>query len=77
MSGSGGMITDQFWQPDQQTRSAIRRGDKINREYLKRKSIQYQRALIERYLLYQSARGWSLTEHGLEVAKTTTPATQS
>ena len=44
----GGMITDQFWQPDQQTRSAIRRGDKINREYLKRKSIEYQRALIER-----------------------------
>jgi len=42
------MITDQFWQPDQQTRSAIRRGDKINREYFKRKSIEYQRALIER-----------------------------
>ena len=48
MSGSGGMITDQFWQPDQQTRTAIRRGDKRYREYLKRKSIEYQRALIER-----------------------------
>ncbi len=45
---SVGMTADQFWQPDQQTRSAIRRGDKINREYFKRKSIEYQRALIER-----------------------------
>ncbi len=53
MSGSGGMITDQFWQPDQQTRSAIRRGDKINREYLKRKSIEYQLALIERMAAHQ------------------------
>jgi len=43
-----GMTRDQFWQPDRQTRSAIRRGDKINREYFKRKSIEYQRALIER-----------------------------
>jgi len=53
MSGSGGMITDQFWQPDKQTQSAIRRGDKINREYLKRKKIEYQLALIERLLAHQ------------------------
>ena len=42
------MITDQFWQPDRQTRAAIRRGDKINRRYLKRKKIEYELALIER-----------------------------
>ena len=42
------MITDQFWQPNQQTRSAIRHGDKINREYLARKRQEYERALIER-----------------------------
>ncbi len=28
--------------------------------------------LIERHLIYQSGAGWSLTDHGLEVAKTTT-----
>jgi len=53
MSGSGSMITNQFWQPDQQTRSAIRRGDKINREYLKCKAIEYKRALIERMATHQ------------------------
>jgi len=29
--------------------------------------------LTERHLIYQSGAGWSLTKHGLEVAKTTTP----
>jgi len=53
MSGTGGMIADQFWQPDQQTRSAIRRGDKINREYLARQNIEYQLALIERMAVHQ------------------------
>ena len=48
MSGSGGMITDQFWQPDKQTRSAIGRGDRLYREYLARKKIEYQLTLIER-----------------------------
>jgi len=47
------MIIDQFWQPDKQTRSAIRRGDKINREYLKCKAIEYKRALIERMAAHQ------------------------
>ena len=46
-------IQNQFWQPDQQTRAAIRRGDNINREYLKRKKIEYQLALIERLTPYQ------------------------
>ena len=41
-------IQDQFWQPDQQTRAAIRRGDKINRAYLARKKTEYQLVLIER-----------------------------
>ena len=41
-------MKNQFWQPDRQTRAVIRRGDMINREYLKRESIEYQRALIER-----------------------------
>ena len=39
-------MKNQFWQPDRQTRAVIRRGDMINREYLKRESIKYQRALI-------------------------------
>jgi len=42
-------------------------------------SVSVSRALkrlIDRHLLYQSGAGWSLTEHGLEVAKTTTTATQ-
>ena len=28
------MTNDQFWKPDKQTRSAIRRGDKVCKEYL-------------------------------------------
>ena len=48
MSGSGGMITDQFWQPDKETRSAISRGNRLHREYLARKRQEYERALIER-----------------------------
>lgn len=38
-------------------------------------SVSVSRALkrlTERHLLYQSGAGWSLTEHGLEVVKTTT-----
>ncbi len=56
MSGTGGMITDQFWQPDQQTRSAIRRGDKINREYLARQNIEYQLMLIQRITAQEKNR---------------------
>ena len=43
-------------------------------------SVSVSRALnrlTERYLLYQSGGGWSLTEHGLEVAKTATPVSES
>ncbi len=41
-------MTAWSWQPDRQTRAAIRRGDKINREYFKRKRVEYQLAMIER-----------------------------
>ena len=41
-------MTAWSWKPDARTRAAIRRGDKINRKYLKRKKIEYQLALIER-----------------------------
>ena len=41
-------MTDQLWKPDRETRVAIRRGDKLHREYFKRKSLDYQLALIER-----------------------------
>ncbi len=44
------------WQPDARTRSAIRRGDKINREYLKRKKIEYELALIERMAAQETIR---------------------
>ena len=58
MSGSGGMITDQFWQPDKQTRSAIRRGDRINCEYFKRKRVEaYELARIERLALVAQQAG--------------------
>ena len=43
-------------------------------------SVSVSRALkrlIERHLLYQSGVGWSLTDHGLEVAKTISAPTQS
>jgi len=53
MSISGGMTTDQFWQPDQQTRAAIRRGDKLHREYLRRNEAEYRLAMIERLLAHQ------------------------
>ena len=53
MSGSGGMITDQFWQPNRETRAAISRGDKLNREYFKRKRVEYELALIERMATHQ------------------------
>jgi len=33
--------------------------------------------LTDRHLLYQSGLGWSLTDHGLEVAKAMTPAAKS
>ena len=46
-------MKNQFWQPDKQTRSAIRRGDKINREYLKRKRVEYELAMIERLAVHQ------------------------
>ena len=41
-------MENQFWQPDQQTRSAISRGNKLYRDYLAHKKIEYQLALIER-----------------------------
>ena len=41
------MIQDQFWKPDKLTRSAISRGDKRYRKYLKRKRVEYELALIE------------------------------
>ncbi len=41
-------MENQFWQPDKQTRAAISRGDKRYREYLKRKRVEYELALIER-----------------------------
>ena len=41
-------IQNQFWQPDKQTRAAISRGNRLYREYLARKKIEYQLALIER-----------------------------
>jgi len=57
MSGSGGMVTHQFWQPDRETRAAISRGDKLNREYFKRKSLDYQLMLIERLIAHQELKG--------------------
>ncbi len=53
MSGSGGMITGQFWRPDRQTRAAISRGNRLYREYLARKRQEYERALIERMATHQ------------------------
>ncbi len=41
------------WKPDTRTRAAIRRGDKINREYLKRKRVEYELAMIERMAVHQ------------------------
>ncbi len=41
-------MTAWSWKPHARTRAAIRRGDKRYREYLKRKKIEYQLALIER-----------------------------
>ena len=41
------------WNPDARTRVAIRRGDKINREYFKRKRVEYELAMIERLVARQ------------------------
>ncbi len=41
-------IANQFWQPDRQARAAISRGNRLSREYLKRKNLEYELALIER-----------------------------
>ena len=41
------------WKPDRLTRTAIRRGDKINREYFKRKRVEYELAMIERLVARQ------------------------
>ena len=46
-------MEDQFWRPDRETRVAIRRGDKLNRNFYKRKSLDYQLALIERLITRQ------------------------
>ncbi len=45
------------WKPDRLTRTAIRRGDKINRKYLARKEIQYHLALIERLARIEQQAG--------------------
>jgi len=50
-------MKDQFWQPDRQIRAAIRRGDKAHQEYFKRKSIEYQLALIERLIAHKECKG--------------------
>ena len=47
-------MEDQFWNPDRETRAAIRRGDKLNREYFKRKSLDYQLTLIVRLTARQA-----------------------
>lgn len=46
-------MEDQFWRPDRETRAAINRGDKLNRDFYKRKSLDYQLALIERLITRQ------------------------
>ncbi len=46
-------MTAWSWQPDKQTRAAISRGNRLYREYLKRKKNEYQLALIERLGAYQ------------------------
>ncbi|MCH7502172.1 MAG: hypothetical protein IIA10_02305 [Proteobacteria bacterium] len=50
-------MEDQLWQPDRETRAAISRGDKLHREYFKRKSLDYQLALIERLIAHQGLKG--------------------
>jgi hypothetical protein len=47
-------MTDQLWKPDRVTRAAIRRGDKLHREFFKRKSFDYQLALIGRLIAHQA-----------------------
>ena len=49
-------MTDQIWKPDRETRTAICRGDRLHREYFKRKSLDYQLALIERLIAHQAFR---------------------
>ena len=53
--GDSRMI-DQFWQPDRETRSSIRRGDKINREYFARKMIEYELIRLERLMINQGLK---------------------
>ena len=50
-------MTDQLWKPDKQVRAAICRGDKLHREYFKRKSLDYQLALIGRLIAHQAPSG--------------------
>ena len=48
---------NQFWQPDIQTRAAIRRGDKLHREYVDRKKVEYELAMIERLARVEQQAG--------------------
>ena len=50
-------MENKLWQPDRETRAAISRGDKLHREYFKRKSLDYQLALIERLIAHQGLKG--------------------
>ncbi len=49
-------MTAWSWKPDARTLAAIRRGDKINREYLARQNIQYQLMLIQRITAQEKNR---------------------
>ena len=44
------MLDDQFWKPDSQTRSAIRRGNRLSREYFERKQQEYAERYAARLL---------------------------
>ena len=44
------MTIDQFWKLDKQAQSAIRRGDKLRREYLARKTKEYAEIYAARVL---------------------------
>ena len=41
-------MSNQFWQPNRQTRAAIRRGDRLYRAFLKREEAEYHLAMIDR-----------------------------
>ena len=62
MAESYGM-KDQFWQPDDQTRAAIRCGDRLCREYFKRKSIEYELVMIERVAGHQKVTDIALGDN--------------